>query len=234
VTSTPGARSRQVAPSVNANAAARRQRTNGGRAGALQPASWHAMLQPASNDDTPAETTPACGGQNRCHHHRRCSGDGPGLCDARRYAQQYPSWDALRFAAATAANTPASLTSAHHPLGGLLAYAVYRVVHTLGWSMEALTALQVTSAAGAALAVGGMYAVLRRAGSPLTALATAASLAVSLAFWEVATDGEVYAVASAALCSPGDACCMRRRAARALRRGVSRRRGVPDINSMPS
>lgn len=112
----------------------------------------------------------------------------------------HPSWDALRYAAATAAHTPASLTSAHHIMGGLLGYALYRIAQALGWHLEALRALQLTSAAGAAVAVGGLHAALRAEGaSATTALGTAAALAASLAFWEVATDAEVYAVAAAAL-----------------------------------
>jgi hypothetical protein len=112
----------------------------------------------------------------------------------------YPSWDALRYAYATAAHAPSGLTSAHHPLGGLLAYALYRAAHLIGWPLDALRALQLTSALGGAVTIAATYAVLCRAGAlPIAALGTALALAGSLAFWEVATDGEVYAVATAAL-----------------------------------
>jgi len=113
---------------------------------------------------------------------------------------QHPSWDSLRYAASMAADAPGELASAHHPLGGLIAYGLHRVATLAGLGIEPLRALQLTSAAFGAIAVAGLCATLQFAGVGAgVATATAAGLGVSLAFWRVATDGEVYAVGAAAL-----------------------------------
>ena len=125
------------------------------------------------------------------------------LCAFALYARTrsaFPSWDTLHYAADTAAAAPAGLASAHHPLGTLLAYGVHRTARAFGLTVEALVTLQLTSAACAAVALGGLYAVLRRAGACVAAAAGATlGLGGSLAFWEAATDGGVYAAAAAAL-----------------------------------
>src|SRR5690242_7987835 len=90
------------------------------------------------------------------------------LCAFALYARMpsaFPSWDTLHYAAYTAAGAPGALVSAHHPLGTLLAYSVYRVGRAFGQDHDALRMLQLTSAACAALTLGGLYAVLRCAGA---------------------------------------------------------------------
>jgi len=117
-----------------------------------------------------------------------------------RSLSEHPSWDSLRYAASVAADAPGQLASAHHPLGGLIAYGLHRVATLAGVGIEPLRLLQLTSAAFGAIAVAGLCATLRLAGVGAgTATATAAGLGASLAFWTVATDGEVYAVGAAAL-----------------------------------
>jgi len=112
----------------------------------------------------------------------------------------HPSWDSLRYAAMIAFDTPAGLVSAHHLLGGPLAYGIYRVARLLGVGIEPLRILQMTSALSGAVAVGGLCALLRRVGAGTgVAVSAAMGLASSLAFWDVATDGEVYALAAAML-----------------------------------
>jgi hypothetical protein len=82
----------------------------------------------------------------------------------------------------------------------LIAYGLHRVVVGANLAIEPLRLLQLVSAGWGALAVAGACASVRAAGAgSVVAIGTALGLGASQAFWEIATDGELYAAAAAAL-----------------------------------
>ncbi|MBP1685932.1 MAG: hypothetical protein H6Q33_2075 [Deltaproteobacteria bacterium] len=112
----------------------------------------------------------------------------------------FPSWDSLRHAADMTLGRPAGLAGGHHLAGGLFVYGLQCLAQRAGLLLEPLRVLQQTSACFAAICLGSLYALLRTSGASVGVAAfVALGLGSSRAFWEAATDGEVYAVAAALL-----------------------------------
>jgi hypothetical protein len=112
-------------------------------------------------------------------------------------------WDGLAFAlkieqVAKQVKPPSDLFHQNHLVYNAIGYLLYVVPRSLGFTVRALTGLQIASAVSCAVGVGIFFGIARRmSGSSYIAWVGSALLAVSTCWWKAATDADAYSLSVA-------------------------------------
>jgi hypothetical protein len=112
-------------------------------------------------------------------------------------------WDGLAFAlrverVANHAHNANPLFHQNHLIYNAIVYLLYVVSSTLGFSVRALTVMQIASALSCALGIGFFFLIAQRiSGNLYVAIVGAAALAVSSCWWKAATDADAYSLSVA-------------------------------------